>query len=249
MSQKTTIQLWIDEDFLNSVPRPTTEQYEALKESIRKNGLLQPIHVTKDGKILDGHTRYDICQELDISPKFVIKDIPEENQKTYAVTVNLKRRHLTDFQIVELLESDLYNIKAEARAVGYSELEGRNKKKSLKRGNLPREQRSPFYEISKTIGVNPIRIEKILRIKENASPSTIQQVKEGEISVERAIKTIEKKKSQDPRYNYKKKLLPKPKVFKFCPICGTETLESWYDVVEIHCTKCDYYYSIKRRKH
>lgn len=250
MSKQKSLSVYVDEDYLNLIPRPNDEQYEALKQSIQKQGLLEPIKVNSDGMILDGHTRFEICEELGIPVRYVVKSFNnDEDQKLYAITTNLKRRHLNDFQIVELLEKELYNIKAENRAVEYSELTGCKKKKGMKKSEMGRIERSPFYEVSKTIGVNPVKIEHILRVKQNCDAKTIQDVREGKLSLARAIKAIEIKHSDETRAKYMKDKILQKRLFAWCPFCGTMTLESFYKVKEIHCTKCDYYYDIKRRHH
>jgi len=51
-------------------PTLTVEEYESLKASIgdHRHGQLKPI-ITYKGRIIDGRSRYRICQELGIEPK------------------------------------------------------------------------------------------------------------------------------------------------------------------------------------
>jgi hypothetical protein len=101
-----------------SVPRPTTEQYDSLKESIIQKGLLQNIEALADGTIVDGHTHFQICRELKIElpeSKITRKQFESNiDTKLYIVAVNLQRRHLNNFQSLELhaLNLDLYEEKA-----------------------------------------------------------------------------------------------------------------------------------------
>jgi ParB-like chromosome segregation protein Spo0J len=97
------IELKINPEYEALLPKLPKEEYEALKESIRKEGQHYPIVVNKDGIILDGHHRYRICGELGIEPKFEVKDF--ENpllEKKFVIESNLLRRQLTTFQRIEM---------------------------------------------------------------------------------------------------------------------------------------------------
>jgi ParB-like chromosome segregation protein Spo0J len=96
-------EITIDEEYSKLV-RPLNEaEFEALKESIQKNGLLVPIIVNKEGKILDGHNRFRIAEELGIKPKVIEQSFDDPNmEKLFVIESNLKRRQLTDAEKVEL---------------------------------------------------------------------------------------------------------------------------------------------------
>jgi|SRR6266571_5742396 len=79
------------------------EDYGKLKKDIEEHGLKLPIIVTKDGTILDGYVRYKILKELgkDLEPNWtLIKKTTDP--LLYAIRVNLRRRHLNEFQKAEL---------------------------------------------------------------------------------------------------------------------------------------------------
>ncbi|HEX6294782.1 MAG TPA: ParB N-terminal domain-containing protein [Nitrososphaeraceae archaeon] len=93
-------------------------EYEALKNSIREDGLHYPIVINSKGEILDGHHRYKICKELDIQIKSETKyfyNVIEE--KRFVIDINLKRRQLNDFQKAELAYKleDIYREQARLR--------------------------------------------------------------------------------------------------------------------------------------
>ena len=98
----------------------SNQEYETLKDSIKKDGLHYPIIVNSKGEILDGHHRYKICKELDIPIKSEIKhfDDPTE-EKRFVIDINLKRRHLNDFQKAELAYKleDIYKEQARLRQI------------------------------------------------------------------------------------------------------------------------------------
>lgn len=70
MMSDTEVDLIIDEEFKNLLPAPTEEEYEQLKKNCMDCGVLSPLvaWVQYDEgaatfTLIDGHTRYRICQE------------------------------------------------------------------------------------------------------------------------------------------------------------------------------------------
>ena len=103
---KNNIQLQINEGYLNLVPRPESTQINSLRNSMREDGQQVSIVVNPHGIILDGHTRYNICQELNLQPKYTIKKFNSlQKEKEFVVSANLNRRQLTLFERGEILFS------------------------------------------------------------------------------------------------------------------------------------------------
>lgn len=79
----------------------TAEEYEQLKENIRKDGLLEPITLwaEESGTIVDGHNRYAICQELGIPFRTKAISLPNiDAAKLWILEHHVGRRNLTDDQ-------------------------------------------------------------------------------------------------------------------------------------------------------
>lgn len=113
--EMNTAKLWFTkEQFAALQPHPFAEflpmiaskhELEALKEGIRKRGLLEPITIL-DGKILDGRNRHRAICELvaydkdfnyDEAVKFA--HVPEDfTPEQYVITRNLHRRNLNESQ-------------------------------------------------------------------------------------------------------------------------------------------------------
>ncbi len=91
------------------LPPLTDAEYDALRDDIKAHGILQPIDVDEHGVILDGHHRQQIAVELGIScPRRTIKGLHgDPSKRTYALTVNTNRRHLTQEQRRYLVENSL----------------------------------------------------------------------------------------------------------------------------------------------
>lgn len=77
-------------------PESSQQDYDTLKADIKANGQRFPI-IVRGTSIIDGCTRFKVCQELGIKPW--IQALPDgEDPWQYAYSANLARRHLTDDQ-------------------------------------------------------------------------------------------------------------------------------------------------------
>lgn len=94
------MELKISEEYQKIVPQLKPDEFEALKTSLEIEGQLYPIIVNSQGIILDGMHRFKI---LGKDTKYEVRDFPsKEAEKEFVITVNLKRRHLNDFQKAEM---------------------------------------------------------------------------------------------------------------------------------------------------
>ena len=77
------------------LPPLSEDEYAALKEDIRVNGLTYPIQVDENGNIIDGHHRKQICDELGIEPGYetVAAGLDDEAKWDMALRLNNNRRH------------------------------------------------------------------------------------------------------------------------------------------------------------
>ena len=93
----------------NLFPMMIGDDYTALRDDIKANGLLEPI-VIYDGKILDGRNRYTACLDLGIEPRY--EAFEGTDPVAYVISKNLHRRHLTKEQQVE--------VRRQMRSAGYT---------------------------------------------------------------------------------------------------------------------------------
>ena len=70
------------------LPPLPTEEYEALKDDIARNGVRQPILITSSGVIVDGHERFRAVTELGIReyPVLVVGNITEQERQEMAIS-------------------------------------------------------------------------------------------------------------------------------------------------------------------
>ena len=91
------------------LPNLSAEDFEALKIDIAANGVQIPIIQDEQGNTLDGHQRLRAAHELRLKkfPVKVITGLTNEEKWEYALSVNVKRRHLSTAQKRALIEQEL----------------------------------------------------------------------------------------------------------------------------------------------
>lgn len=83
-------------------PEMSPQEFEALKASIRAQGLREPIYLWR-GQILDGRHRLRACEQLGIEPRYQEFQGSEAEAVEFVLAKNLHRRHLTQSQKAALL--------------------------------------------------------------------------------------------------------------------------------------------------
>lgn len=82
--------------YADKFPMLPADEHEALRESIRTNGLRNPVVTDTEGQIIDGRNRNKACDELGIEPEVIVyegDDIAE-----YVIDCNSARRHMPKMQ-------------------------------------------------------------------------------------------------------------------------------------------------------
>ena len=111
-------ELKVDEEFLSLIPRPSRDDYERLKDSIRERGFdpyVSCILTLPDGTVIDGYTRLQIAKELNLASVPVdVRTFHEEcgedcskeelrvQAKLFIIQINTSRRHLNAAQKAEI---------------------------------------------------------------------------------------------------------------------------------------------------
>ncbi len=165
----STDKLSINPEIYVLVPRPPKQDFEAIKNSIGSEGQQEPIVAWKDPKsdktfIVDGHTRYQICKELNLEPKVQLKEFESWLQaKKYAIDVNLLRRQLSDLQKVQLALSCL-QIEKQLAA-------------ERKRSTIPKKGQKGFQSMSMPDGINTGSTDSIVAKKTGLATRTVARIK------------------------------------------------------------------------
>lgn len=108
------------------MPKLSPDQYDALKSEIEANGIVVPIILDQHGRIIDGHNRKQIADELGIvCPSEVRHVVDDAEAENLAVVLNCARRHLSREQVRYIVRNEIKRCpddsdRAIARRVGCS---------------------------------------------------------------------------------------------------------------------------------
>ncbi len=238
VSETVQKQIRINAAYYELVPRSNIEDRAKLKKSIIKNGVQIPIILNRDGFILDGHTRYEICLELgitDIPTK--TKSFPDETaERKFVVMTNLARRHLNRFQKAEL-SWPLFEIeqkRAKERAdwrKNQPELAVTNKKGKLVKIKKKIKEGNAVSLYGKKVGLGNTIISQVYYLKKFASKESLDKCRNNELSVNRAYFLLRGQR-----------LMPsgvKPeKAINFCPQCNSKSTSPKKTKCHVHRWFC-----------
>jgi hypothetical protein len=173
----------INEEYASLVPQLSKSEYESLKEDIVQNGVQLPITTNQDGDILDGHHRYKIWvvdwgRPVKEMPKPTVANFKDKlREKLFVINVNLKRRHLNDFQQIELALKTKPILEEIAR---------RNQKAGVKIDTSVSNNTKVGRvnkEIGKRVGVGESTVAKVETILKKATEEQIQKLRQGKTTI------------------------------------------------------------------
>lgn len=152
------------------IPRPSTADYERLRDDIAARGLVEPIVHYQD-QVLDGVTRAQVCEELGITPRHVQFKGTEAEAAAFVFSKNVARRHLTTGQRAMIGVSLLPKLEQEAK--------DRMSKGAADRGtpSEPAKHRAT-EDAAKAVLVSPAAVQRAKQIKEKR-PDLAAEVKKG----------------------------------------------------------------------
>jgi ParB-like chromosome segregation protein Spo0J len=192
--EKVFRELTTNDEFKNFIPSQKDTEFEALSESIDKNGCIDPIIVWKGkGIIVDGHHRYEICKPLRIP--FAIIEIEFEDEdavKLWMLQHQLARRNLNNFQRSELVLKFKNALAAKAK-----------ENQRAGGGAVPTKSAKPLDtrdDMAIMAGVSPDTISKTERIIKEADEKEIQRLRDGETKINTVFSKLsnrEKNKNTD----------------------------------------------------
>lgn len=165
-------------------PMMPPEQFEALKQDIRENGLNQP-GTLYQGKILDGRNRLKACNELSVEMEWceIEDDDPSFDPVLHVVSLNLHRRHLTETQraMVAAKVEGMYAAEAKQRSGGRPSL-------TKPKVNLPELNGQARDKAAKTLNVSGKSVSDAKAVLKRGSPELISAVERGDVAVSKAAK-------------------------------------------------------------
>jgi len=242
--------LRLNPEYEKLLPKMSDQEFAELKESIKTEGQHYPIMVNEDLDVLDGHHRYRACKELGLEPDFEVRKFEDKLlEKKFVIEANLRRRHLNNFQLVELAVPLLEIEKALAKK---RQSKGGKDGRNLQLGLAPDYAKPPLQFkskateiVAKKVGVSTRTFERGKKILEKASEDDKQKLREGKASITKVYSDIVSNENphenaspglkEDTSFELKNRIellallerLKKQELF--CPACGNSMFE---------CSKC-----------
>jgi len=185
--------LRLNAEYEKMLPKMSEEEFSELKASIKEEGQHYPIIVNEDLEVLDGHHRFRVCLELGIEPDFEVRKFDDKLlEKKFVIEANLRRRHLNNFQLVELAVPLLEIEKALAKK---RQSKGGKNGRDIQLGLAPDDAKPIFQAkatdvVAKKAGVSTRTFERGKKILEEGSEEDKQRLREGKASISKVYSEI-----------------------------------------------------------
>jgi N6-adenosine-specific RNA methylase IME4 len=186
----------IDPEFSRLIQPSTAEEYAQLeRDLVRDKGARDPLVLWGD-ILLDGHTRYEICRKQKLPFKTIQQKCRSRNAaRFFIIRTQLGRRNLQNYSRIELalqLERALADqAKARQRAGGHRKL-------PQKSAEPPRE-RETREQLAKIAQVSHDTLAKGKLIAKSGSATVKRQLRNGEVSINKAYQTIKQQIARKER--------------------------------------------------
>jgi len=207
----------------NIFPLMDNKEYETFKADIASIGLLQPICLHPDGRILDGRNRYKACLELGIEPRFETWNA-QGSLVMFVISMNLHRRHLNSSQKA-VIAMEIEPILAQEAKERQRQAGGDKKSETAKKERQTKATKSVKQKIAepmpqardqaaKIVGTNKQYVSDVKKIKETA-PEKIADISSGEKTISQVKQEMKKEEKECKRQEAieKGKLLTNDTVF------------------------------------
>lgn len=165
------MELKILDDFKYLIKPLPKEQRDSLRDNIKKYGLREPLVVWREKNILvDGHNRYDICQELGIKPEITHYSFSDENEaKMFIIENQIIRRNLQPYEKIEVY----LKVKDALQALGAQAKKTRGKQK----------KHNTLLILAEKTGYSHDTVHKALYIAANADEDTKNSLRDGKATI------------------------------------------------------------------
>lgn len=190
--------------FSELVPEMTTKEYDELVNSIRKQGVRQPIHIMSDKTVLDGRHRVRACKEIGIKEiQALSHELKEDEAIRFVTDTAVERRNLTPAQKIDIVlrsEELIRELEDEAR-------HRMNSGAKMTPGSLEPRVGKVNERIGEMTGTSKATVTRMKRVKRE-SPELYDDVIKGEKSIRGAYNELPSVQKNKPKQEPK----PKPKL-------------------------------------
>lgn len=169
----------------NLFPRMSAADYQELKSDIEKNGLQTPLTFWK-GQLVDGRHRLQACEELGLQIDIWCEELDADKDPVeFALSLNLKRRHLSPSQLAMVVDKvrDMYDAEAEERKRQGGKTAGNGRKKDVENLPTPKQTQRSRDKAAATVGVSGKLADAARDVRKNGTPELAEAVESGEVSV------------------------------------------------------------------
>lgn len=175
-------------------PLMSDEELDELAADIKARGLDNPV-VLLEGKVLDGRNRLEACHRAGVPPKTVEWRMEKGSAVAYVLAANVLRRHLTQSQraaiAAELLPDFETEAKERQRRAGGDKKSGSVSAPVREAVRGTTENHKAAAAAAAAAGVSTRYVESAKAVGEY-SPELLKKVKEGELTLKQAEKSIRK---------------------------------------------------------
>ena len=226
---------------MNLVPRPEDSQINSLKNSIQEDSQQVKIIVNSKGMILDGHTRFMICDELGIVPEYVIKKfVSIEKEKEFVVSANLNRRQLTLFERGEILFAWWKEERQRSNSKGGYATHATRRTGVTHGSTVTGKKERLLQRFARIIGTNATLAHNITWLMLHAPENTKVKLRKEEMTIRTAYVELAR-----PVFKSKQDYIAEGRVYlkhPNCLNCQAPTVDVKNDNCHVHtilcCTKC-----------
>lgn len=166
-------------------PRMPGEEFVALKKDILANGLLEPIWLYEN-QVLDGRHRYFACSETGVAPSF--REYEGSDPVGFTISLNLKRRHLTESQRA-MIAASLANMPRGGDRPSASD-------SNFDSANLHIRKEVSQSDAAEMLQVSPRSVATAAKIEREAPEEVTKAVKSGAMSLNLAAQVAELPKEE-----------------------------------------------------
>lgn len=194
------MKLKINPQYRDLIPRPSKEDYTALEASIIEHGrAFEPIIVNRGHVILDGHTRYEICQKHGLPYSEEVREFDSElEEEAFVIEANLMRRQMSPYQRVVAAKGLEVVIAKRAK-----ERQGQRTDLTFPSNEV---EVAPIHTaeiIAKKIGVSRSTYERAKKIRDSHDLILKSKVLGGEVSISAAYTQLMPPEKAEPKQHEK----------------------------------------------
>ena len=159
----------------------------ALRADISAHGIQVPIMRTTDGRIIDGHNRAAIAEELGIDCPFITVDLDARAATEAALRLNILRRHMGP-----VAWADAFRQLAEVRGLRVGSQGRQRSAEKTDSVTVFSERPADLSTLAAELGVNPRTARRRLRLADKLAdhPDLAARVDRGELDARRAEELV-----------------------------------------------------------